>query len=1069
MKIKTKLLLGLSAFPLLILLLIGSGWYQLSGIKTINNTLQTNYDLTLTANEIHRKQKNEAISLRNIVIFEDEESVQNEINFLQRDRNLVNEKIGFIETKMNSEEERMMIDQLKDTMGKYDLYKMEVIKLVSENKSSEAIGLINKNGYNLNEEFSKNITSITDHLEANMKSSFTNTLEDFRNLLIISGIISLIAMIIIMSILFRNVWNIAIRLNNISGLMNGVTSGKMEIGTKVEVTSSDEIGDVANAFNMMSQSLEEQRRKEQSLFWTKSNIAEITTTLSGQHDLESLSRELLSKIVPLMESCHAVFYIKDQNQEEPTYKLLASYGLKERKHASNTIRTGQGLVGQAVMEKSPIILTDVPPDYVRVQSGIGEAPPLTIYVVPIIFEGDVKAVLEIASFKMYDTVQQSFLEEMISGLGIILDSVMGRIKLATLLEESQTLMEEVQAQSEELQSQQEELRMTNEELEEQTQALRQSEEKLQVQQEELEQTNAELKEKADSLAEQNKRFEITNREVEKARADLEEKARELTLSSKYKSEFLANMSHELRTPLNSLLILSKLLSDNLGGNLSDKQIEFSKTIYSSGNDLLNLINDILDLAKIESGKMDVNPSNIMINDLAHFAENRFRPIANEKNLQFNIVLKDGLPATICSDEQRIQQVLKNLLSNAFKFTKQGEVTLEIDYVTDSSQQSYFLFSIFDTGIGIAKEKQDLIFQAFQQADGTTSRKYGGTGLGLSICKEIALLLGGKIVVESEEGNGSKFTFIVEDYEQVEFKQKNQVFDEVAVTQEIVESKNHSKPPQPSLLETGSNIKRLLIVDDDLLQRNSLMELLGDNNVIINAVSSGSEALEELKVNQFDCMVLDLGLADTTGFDLLEKIDSYVENVKIFIYTGRDLTSKEERFLNKYAHSIIIKDAHSPQRLKDELELFLNSSTEKNVDNPDTMEEQMKPLPGLEGKKVLVVDDDVRNVYALSSILELHGMKISFAENGKEGLETLEKNSDIDLVLMDIMMPEMDGYEAMRRLRQIPEYNTLPVIALTAKAMKEDREKCMEAGASDYIVKPVLPDQLISLISVWIYG
>ena len=509
---------------------------------------------------------------------------------------------------------------------------------------------------------------------------------------------------------------------------------------------------------------------------------------------------------------------------------------------------------------------------------------------------------------------------------------MSRIRLAKLLEESQMLMEEIQAQSEELQNQQEELKVTNEELEEQTQALRQSEEKLQMQQEELEQTNMDLEEKAKSLEEQNKKFERANREVEKARAELEVKADQLELSSKYKSEFLANMSHELRTPLNSLIILSKLLLDNKAGNLTPKQVEYSKTIYSSGHDLLLLINDILDLAKIESGKMNVNPSNILFTDLVDFIENNFRAIANERNVDFNILLKEGLPRFIYSDEVRIQQVLKNLLSNAFKFTEHGDVTLDISVHTKSSKQTTIAFSVMDTGIGISKEKQAFIFEAFQQADGTTSRKYGGTGLGLSISREIATLLGGEIVVESTEGKGSTFTFYISDYENKENENIVVAEDEVAVS---IEKPEHTIESNESLqLESehhateSSHIKRLLIVDDDQGQRNSLMELIGDMDFIIKAVSTGRDAIEELKVNHFDCMILDLGLSDTSGFDLLEKAKESNGNieVKVFIYTGRDLSSKEEIQLNKYVHTIIIKNEHSPQRLKAELELYLNESS-----------------------------------------------------------------------------------------------------------------------------------------------
>ncbi|MEW9671354.1 response regulator [Ammoniphilus sp. 3BR4] len=1074
MKIKTKLLLGLSALPILIFLFIGMGWFQLSSLHKMSDSLIADNEASFLANQIHIKVKNQAIHLRNIVVLNNPPSIQRELSALQKESDAAEQDIALLESQVKSTEQKKRVEDLKQTNEQFNAYKENVISLVSEGKREEALQLINSNASAIHDEFLQVISNMTDAFETNMRASLSNISTDFQRQILISSFISLIGIIIALGFVFRSVWTIATRLNRVSGVMTNVAHGKADLKTRVEVQSHDEIDDVAHSFNLMAESLEEQARKEQNQNWIHSNMADMTTSLSGTHDLETLSRTFLSKAAPLLESCQAVFYVKDEVcGEKPVFKLLASYAFKERKHASNTFGLGEGLVGQAALEKTPIILTEVPADFIRIKSGLGEGQPLNIYVLPILYKDDVKGVLEIASFKPFTLTQQTFLEKLVSNLGIIVDSVMGRIQLAKLLEESQALTEEVQAQSEELQSQQEELRATNEELEAQTQALRQSEEKLQAQQEELEQTNAELEEKAKSLEERNKKIELTNREMEKARAELEEKARQLALSSKYKSEFLANMSHELRTPLNSLLILSKLLSDNHGGNLTEKQMEYSRTIYSSGSELLTLINDILDLAKIESGKMDVHPKNVRVKDLTEFVEMRFRPIANEKNLDFRIVLKDGLPEFFCSDEQKLQQVLNNLLSNAFKFTDQGGVSLTIDRISKPDQPSTFSFSIADTGIGIPVEKQELIFHAFQQADGTTSRKYGGTGLGLSISREMAALLGGNIAVESEEGKGSTFTFYVGEYQGTEKEQDEfeRTMEEVAVATEAqVDQPKAVVPVELKPVQPSSRIKRLLIVDDDVRQRNSLMELMGDKDVIIKAVSSGTEAIEELKVDPFDYVILDLGLSDTTGFDLLEKIKKNVDyqDLKVFIYTGRDLTSKEEMYLKKYAYTIIIKDEHSPQRLMDELEFYLHSNVEQTQANEQADDSAIQSFPGLEGKKILLVDDDVRNVYALSSILELQGMNITFAENGLEALELLEKHPDFDLILMDIMMPEMDGYEATRKIRENPKFSHLPVIALTAKAMKEDREKCMEAGASDYIVKPVDPDRLISLIRVWLY-
>ncbi len=1076
MKIKTKLLLGLSTFPILILILIGVGWFQLSSIYKMNNLSQNGYDLSSLAGDIHIGVKNQAISIRNLVLNDDDEKIQSELKNLEKESEIVTKNISELASKASPEEKEMII-ALEDTNQSFDEYKNSLIVLVSEGKDQEAIEFVNQNGQKIHDEFFDVTSEITSHYELVNKKAFSEFTQNYQRNMTIGSIVAFIGLLLVTGLITRLIWRLADRLNRVSKVMGDVAKGNSEISTRVEVQANDEIGEVSAAFNTMLGSLEEQMQKEQNLNWSKSNLADVTASLYGKHDLESLSRTLLSKIAPLTELGHAVIYVKniDQTKQGKTsnYQMLASYGFKVRKNLANSFAPGEGLVGQAVLEKTPIILTNVPTDYVQINSGLGEAAPLNLYVLPVLYEGDVKAVLELAAFKPFNEIQQAFLEEVVNGLGIIMDSVMGRIQLTKVLEETQTLMEEIQAQSEELQAQQEELRVTNEELEEQTQALRKSEERLQFQQEELEQTNEELLEKASRLEEQNEKFEITNQEMAKARVELEEKARQLAISSKYKSEFLANMSHELRTPLNSLLILSKLLADNKNGNLSEKQVEYSNTIYSSGQDLLILINDILDLTKIESGKMEVVKGQVAIKDLARFAEQRFTPIANEKNVAFHIEIKEGTPAFIYSDEQRLKQVLKNLLSNAFKFTHKGEVRLELDY------DNGFTFAVIDTGIGIAADKQELIFQAFQQADGTTSRRYGGTGLGLSICREISGLLGGEIVVDSVEGKGSTFTFYVDDY-QAQRQKQDLILDEVAVAieepLEVVPApiKNQvllTKDEPEFAIEQHKDIKRLLIVDDDLKQRNSLMEIIGSMDVIIKAVSTGKEAVEELKVNQLDCLVLDLGLQDTNGFQLLEEIKPYIlnHNLKVFIYTGRDLSSKEEMYLNKYSHTIIIKDEHSPERLVEELELFLSSFDkidEEEAERTDT--NTHKSLPVLKGKKVLLVDDDVRNIYAISSILEMHELNIAFAENGAESLGLIKETPDFDLVLMDIMMPEMDGYEAIRRIRAQEEFAQLPIIALTAKAMKEDREKCLAAGASDYIAKPVDPDKLVSLMAVWLY-
>ncbi|MFS0862438.1 response regulator [Fredinandcohnia sp. 179-A 10B2 NHS] len=1072
MKIKTKLLLSLSTLPLLLLILIGIGIVQITHLTKASTSVKDNHKISTLSEQIYRDVKDEGIILRNLVIFRNEDSIEAELAKLRLETEAIQQNLNSLESESISIEQKQLVAELRALNDRFNKYKDAVVTLVSNGKVSEAQQLMSENSISLHEEFSKVSKQLTNSFETSMESSLEKMLSNSQRELINSLVVLVIGISGIGILLFITVWSISKQLTSMAGIMSDIANGSVELNTKVEVKSKDEIFDVASSFNKMTRTLANQIEKDQQLTWAKTHIAEITTSLSGTPDLESLAQTFLSKTVPLVESSHAVFYSRDINgkAEEPTFKLLASYALKERKQISNIVRTGEGLVGQAILEKSPILLTDVPTDYIQISSGLGKATPLNIYVIPILFEGDVIAVLEMASFKKYSDIQQSFLEELTANLGIIYENLMGRIRLATLLEESQTLMEEIQAQSEELQVQQEELRATNEELEQQTQSLRYSEERLQAQQEELEQTNAELEEKAKSLEEQNRRFEQKNREVENARNDLEEKAYQLSLASKYKSEFLANMSHELRTPLNSLLILSKLLADNKEGNLTDKQKEYSNTIYSSGNDLLSLINDILDLAKIESGKMDLDIRKVQISTLVDFARSTFEPIANEKGLELSILQEEGLPKWIISDEIRIQQVLRNLLSNACKFTHKGTVTLEISSAPTSTSKNSFLFTVSDSGIGIPKDKIAQIFEAFQQADGTTSRKYGGTGLGLSISRENANLLGGEINVESTEGKGSIFTFKVSDFIIDQLSEYSALDEAAASIDEPVLSNSDTLGPQQEKADLpgkNSHIKRILIVDDDAKQRTSLMELIGDLDVIIKAVATGQEALEELKVNKFDCVILDLSLEDTTGFRLLEKMKEQETNEvrKIIVYSGRIISQQEETQLLKYVDTIIVKNEHSPQRLKDELRLFFEGY---NVTSELLHVGKVEQMDDLKNKRILLVDDDVRNVYALSNILELYGMDVTFAENGIEGLDILNRNNNYDLVLMDIMMPEMDGYEAIRKIRETPKLMDLPIIALTAKAMKEDREKCLTVGASDYIVKPVDPDKLISLIKVWLY-
>jgi HAMP domain-containing protein/signal transduction histidine kinase/CheY-like chemotaxis protein len=1045
--------------------------------------------------------------------------------------------------------------------------------------------------------------------------------------------------------------SLTVQVRNIADVATAVTKG--DLTRQITVDAQGELDELKTNINQMIGNLRETTKQNQEQDWLKTNLAKFSRMMQGQKDLESVSRLIMSELTPLVSAHHGAFFIADRDANSDDLKLIASYAYRARKHVANRFAPGEGLVGQAALEKQPILLQNVPDDYIQITSGLGEAPPRNIIVLPILFEGGVKAVIELASFLPFSQIHQTFLDQLTESIGVVLNMIQANMRTEELLEQSQKLTQELQSQSEELRTQQDDLKKSNVELEQQAKTLRQSEELLKEQQEELQQVNEELEEKASLLAEQNSKVEQKNREVESARQALEEKAQQLALSSKYKSEFLANMSHELRTPLNSLLILAKLLQENKDKNLSKKQVEFAQTIYSSGSDLLNLINDILDLSKVEAGKMEISPTDMPLSEMESFVMRTFKPVADQKGLDLKVDIQPDAPSPVYTDPQRVQQVVKNLLSNAFKFTQHGSIALTIckaekdrkfaSRSLDSAEQ-VVAFQVSDTGMGIPKEKQQLIFEAFQQADGTTSRKFGGTGLGLSISREIARLLGGEIKVESVPGKGSTFTLflparyidpdpgesqralvrarkverrrravsvppehiaerraegrsltaiaasasqdddlhswdddggvatiapprrtlpmpegIEDDREGIVpgdrvvlvvendvpfakilldmahdkgFKgivtvdgdsalEAAHIYQPDAITLDIDlpgmdgwtvldRLKHHpntrhipvhiisgirerqqglkagaieylEKPVTRDALENSFNkiaqfidqpVRRLLVVEDDATQRTSMVELIAHEDVEITAVGNADEALAKLHEGKFDCMVLDLGLAgETDGFGLLEKVksDPSMNEIPIIIYTGKSLSPAEETRLRKFAETIIVKDVKSPERLLDETALFLHRVEARMPEQKRRMLERLHNADAVfAGKRVLVVDDDVRNIFSLTSVLEDHGMTVSFAENGRDGIAKLEETPGIDLVLMDVMMPEMDGYETMRAIREKQEFVSLPIIALTAKAMKGDREKCIAAGASDYITKPVDTDQLLSLMRVWLY-
>ena len=973
--------------------------------------------------------------------------------------------------------------------------------------------------------------------------------------------------------------NLTTQVRAIAEVATAVTKG--DLTRSIAVQAQGEVAALKDNINEMIRNLKDTTHKNTEQDWLKTNLARFTRMLQGQRDLETVSKLVLSEIAPLVSVQYGAFYLMETSEMWPNLRLLGSYGYKKRKDIPQSFELGESLLGQCAAEKKRILLT-APGDYLMIGSALGRSAPTNLVILPVLFEGQVKAIIELASFQKFTDTHLVFMDQLTESIGIVLNNIAATMRTEDLLKRSQSLTQSLQSQ-----------------------------------QIELKETNEKLQETVRLLEEQKAEIERKNQEVELAKKALEEKADQLALTSKYKSQFLANMSHELRTPLNSLLILAKMLYQNNDGNLNDKQVDFAKTIYSSGSDLLALINEILDMSKIESGMITVEVGELDLSDLRDYVDRTFRQVAEDRKLRFDIEVGLGMPKFILTDTKRLQQVLKNLLSNAFKFTEKGSVSLTLSKATTNASfenpllqqaQAVYAFAVRDTGIGIAHDKRKIIFEAFQQADMTTSRKYGGTGLGLTISREIAKLLGGEIHVEGEPGQGSTFTlYLPADYVPVQQTPAMPTMPLTAdaqaairaatpelgmeapprlrplIVQEIKDDRDSVAPGDRILLiveddpsfarillgrarESGfkglvaqrgetaislaqkhkpdaitldirlpdmdgwrildllkhdpqtrhipvhvisvdaerqrplkvgalaylekpatsegltqalgdirefieRKVKNLLIVEDDEVQRKAIVELVQSDGVQTTAVATGSEALKALEGLKYDCMILDLGLSDMSGFDLLNEISKQpaLRRLPIIVYTGKELSPKEETRLKRLAKSIIIKDAHSPELLLDETSLYLHRPEQLLPDDKRKLIERLRTEdPELAGKKVLIVDDDVRNIFALTSLLEQHKVKTTYAENGKTAIETLKSSPDIDLVLMDVMMPDMDGYETMRAIRQIPKFHSLPIVALTAKAMKGDREKCIEAGASDYIAKPVDVPQLLSILRVWMY-
>jgi signal transduction histidine kinase/DNA-binding response OmpR family regulator/CHASE3 domain sensor protein len=968
------------------------------------------------------------------------------------------------------------------------------------------------------------------------------------------------------------------RINIIQNVAEKISAGSYDI--RVADEGQDGLGGLAYSLNKMASSLERSFLLLSGNEWLQSGIAKLNELLIVEKDLITLTKDAIAFVAEYINAAIGAVYINENNNYLKLYSGFAFVEEEEKKH----IKIGDGIAGQSALTRKEMIVKDIPANSIYINYAAGKIKPAEIIAIPV-FDGYVlKGVIELGTLASFSNNDLDFLRAAAHNIGLSISTTQNRKRL-------QELLEETQSQSEELQAQHGELEGLNTELEMQTQKLQASEEELRVQQEELLQANGELEERTRLIEEKNQL--ITQRNIE-----IQAKAEELEISTRYKSEFLANMSHELRTPLNSILLLSRLLSENNEANLSNDQVEYAKVIQSSGKGLLSLIDEILDLSKIESGKMDLEYNDVSLKEFLNEIEKLFKPVADEKSIEFKINIAPDLPAKIETDKLRLGQVIRNLLSNALKFTSHGYVHLNITKAAD--KEGFIAFTVKDTGIGIAANKQALIFEAFQQEDGSTRRKYGGTGLGLSISRQLAKLLNGDIMLYSEQGNGSEFTLVIPAAKILVPASQKALPEYIApIVAEVKENPFITTLVPENIPDDRNNIsqedKSILIIEDDTNFARSLMEFAHNNNykalvavrgdegidlaikykpvgILLDIqlpVKSGWEVMDELKktpatrhipvhimssfevrkeslikgavdfinkpvafdqlqdvfkkieyvlshnskkvliveentkhakalayflesynvnvevkeniesgihalqVKEVDCVILDMGIPAKGSYETLDQVKKIpgLENLPIIIFTGKSLSQAEEMRIKQYADSIVVKTAHSYQRILDEVSLFLHL-VEENLKTNATLPAQYKRLgvlnEVLKNKTVLVVDDDVRNIFSLTKALEKYRMNVITAIDGKEAMDKLKENARVDIVLMDMMMPEMDGYETTKRIKKDPALKNIPIIAVTAKAMTGDREKCLNAGASDYITKPVDIDQLMSLLRVWLY-
>ncbi|MEE1825569.1 HAMP domain-containing protein [Streptomyces sp. BE20] len=860
--------------------------------------------------------------------------------------------------------------------------------------------------------------------------------------------------------------NLTRQVRAIAEVTGAVAEG--DLTRSITVDASGEVADLKDNINFMVESLRETTRANDEQDWLKSNLARISALMQGRRDLAVVAELIMDELTPLVSAQYGAFYLAEDSGDTTVLNLIGSYAFPAGSTPTR-FRLGESFVGQAARSRRTIAVDSLPAGYVTISSGLGRAEPASLIVLPIVVEGQVLGVIELAAVRDFTSVHRAFLDQLMETIGANVNTIVANSRTDELLGESQRLTAELQVRSEELQARQEELQSSN----------------------------AELEEKAALLAAQNRDIETKNLEIEQARQELEDRAHQLSLASSYKSEFLANMSHELRTPLNSLLILAQLLAQNPTRNLTAKQVEYAGIIHSAGSDLLQLINDILDLSKVEAGKMDITPERIPLRKLLDYVEATFRPLTSQKSLRFTVETAPTMPAELLTDDYRLRQVLRNLLSNAVKFTEKGGVELRIEvadhaHVPEVARRDdgpVIAFHVVDTGIGIEPQHLESVFGAFQQADGTTSRKYGGTGLGLSISREIAFLLGGAITADSVPGRGSTFTLYLP-ASRTDFVELNAQNSRTALesgTGEAAGAADRVEAPAPAAPPETVQPKRLLVIEErprgllSLVAESAVADLTGPSGlgdprttVEVTTTVSAHEAAATLASTPCHCVVLELDLPGGAALDFLEEMarDAALHGVPVLAHNNRRLGAEQERLLQQRATLQPLELLSSLDELRERIALHLSADQPGDVlplvRSGDPAVALAQDVDGsLAGRTVLVVDDDDRNLYALTGILELHGMRVLQAENGRAAIEALTAHRGIDLILMDVMMPEMDGYAATAAIRAMPEHADLPIIAVTAKAMVGDREKSLASGATDYVTKPVDALDLIARVERWL--